>query len=91
LSTSAGKEAGLMKAASLRRVVLQFFSLEMESERETMVPLTLELVGCTQEQMSVMMRQRSRSQHLIAKTTCFWLLKCLRLPYASHTNIQTRS
>jgi hypothetical protein len=33
ISTSAQKEAKLVKAAYLRRVVLQFFSQEMESER----------------------------------------------------------
>jgi chromosome segregation ATPase len=69
MSTAAQKEAKLVKAAYLRRVVLQFFSQEMESERETMVPLILELVGCTQEQISVVVRHHSRKQQLIAKTS----------------------
>jgi chromosome segregation ATPase len=69
MSSTAEKEAKLVKAAYLRRVVLQFFSQELESERGTMVPLILELVGCTQEQISVVMRHYSRSQHLIAKTS----------------------
>jgi chromosome segregation ATPase len=72
MSATAEKEARLVRAAYLRKVVLQFFSVEMESERATMVPLILELVGCTPEQISVVMRHRSRCQNLIAKTTGFF-------------------
>jgi DNA repair exonuclease SbcCD ATPase subunit len=69
MSTSAEKEAKLVKAAYLRKVVLQFFSQEMEDERGTMVPLILELVGCTPEQVAVVKRHLQRNEHLIAKTT----------------------
>jgi chromosome segregation ATPase len=58
---NASKEAKLVKSAYLRQVVLQFFSQEIESDRSPMVPLILELVGCTQEQVSVVMRHYSRS------------------------------
>jgi chromosome segregation ATPase len=72
MSTSAEKEARLVKAAYLRKVVLQFFSQEMEDERGTMVPLILELVGCTPEQVAVVKRHLQRHEHLIAKTTGFF-------------------
>jgi chromosome segregation ATPase len=69
MSGTAEREAKLVRAAYLRRVLLQFFSQEMESERNTLVPLILELVGCTKEQISVVIRHYSRSEHLIAKTS----------------------
>jgi hypothetical protein len=68
LSASAEKEAKLVNAAYLKKVVLQYFSLEKESERNTMVPILLELVGCTVEQIAVVNRHLQRNQSLIART-----------------------
>jgi hypothetical protein len=72
LSPSAEKEAKLVKAAYLRKVVLQYFSLEKESERNTMVPILLELVGCTVDQIAVVNRHILRNQSLIARTAGFF-------------------
>jgi chromosome segregation ATPase len=69
ISSAAEKEARLVKAAYLRKVLLQFFSMEIEEEKSTFVPLILELVGCTRDQVSVVMRHWQRSQNLIVKTS----------------------
>jgi DNA repair exonuclease SbcCD ATPase subunit len=72
LSASVEKEARLVKSAYLRKVVLQYFSLERESERTTMVPILLELVGCTVDQIAVVNRHLQRNQSLIARTAGFF-------------------
>lgn len=66
------KETKLARSAYLRRVLLQFFSEENDSERAEMVPIILELVGCSNEQVSVVMRHLQRNQHLIARTAGFF-------------------
>ena len=72
LSPNAEKEAKLVRSAYLRRVLLNFFSEEIDANRAEMVPIILELVGCTKEQISVVMRQWERNQHLIARTAGFF-------------------
>jgi hypothetical protein len=43
--------------------------MEIEEEKSTLVPLILELVGCTRDQVSVVIRHWQRSQNLIVKTS----------------------
>ena len=52
----------------LRRVLLQFFTDE-ESNRTNLIPMILDLVGCTKEQQNAVLRQYLRSTSLIAKTS----------------------
>ena len=76
MTDNAKKEARLVKSAYLRRVLLQYFSQEEDSDRNMMIPMILELVGCTKEQISMVMRQIERNQQLIARTAGFFgLLK----------------
>ena len=72
LSPNVQKEAKLVKSAYLRRVLLQFFANEVDDERAEMIPIILELVGCTKDQTSAVMRQWERNQHLIARTAGFF-------------------
>lgn len=57
--------------AYLRRTLLQFFT-EENSSRSSMVPLILDLVGCSKEQITVATREYDRSQQLITRTTRFF-------------------
>jgi hypothetical protein len=72
VSRSAKREAKLVKSAYLRKVLLEFFSQKAEDDRGTLVPVILGLVGCTEEQVSVVMRHWQRNQCLIAKTSGFF-------------------
>ena len=76
MTNNAKREAKLVKSAYLRRVLLQYFSQEEDSDRHMMIPMILELVGCTREQTSMVMRQLERNQQLITRTAGFFgLLK----------------
>lgn len=76
MTNNAKREAKLVKSAYLRRVLLQYFSQEEDSDRNMMIPMILELVGCTREQTSMVMRQLERNQQLITRTAGFFgLLK----------------
>ena len=60
--------------AYLKRVLLQFF-LQDESKRSELVPLILELAGCTEQQIMAATRQWERSVRLASKSTSifgFW-------------------
>ncbi|KAH0794689.1 viral A-type inclusion protein [Histomonas meleagridis] len=54
----------------LRRSMLQFF-LQDDAKKEAMIPMILELVGCTQQQIATAQRQWARSHQLFAKTSFF--------------------
>ena len=60
--------------AYLRRVLLQFF-LQGESTRDSLVPLILGIVGCTDSQIAAAQRQWEKSNQLIQKTTSFFSFK----------------
>lgn len=62
------REPILVQNTYLKQVLLQFFT-EEENARESLVPIILQLVGCTQEQIRAAMRQWERNSHLISKTS----------------------
>lgn len=61
----------LITNAYLRSTLIQFFSQDSVS-RASLVPLILELVGCTRQQIRAAKRQWERSNQLIQKTTGFF-------------------
>jgi chromosome segregation ATPase len=63
-----GKENGNVVNAYLRSTLIQFFGQDA-SRRGDLVPLILQLVGCTEQQVRVAQRQWERSNQLIQKTT----------------------
>ena len=57
--------------AYLRRTLLQFFT-EEQNDRNSMIPLILDLVGCTKEQILVATKEYQKSQQLISRTSRFF-------------------
>jgi chromosome segregation ATPase len=55
----------------LKRVLLQFF-LQDDATREELIPLILELVGCTEQHILAAQRQWQRSVHASPKTSGFF-------------------
>jgi hypothetical protein len=64
------KEAPVVNAY-LKTTLIQFFGQDADRKGE-LVPMILELVGCTPEQIAAGQRQWARSNHLIQKTTGFF-------------------
>jgi chromosome segregation ATPase len=62
------KENGNVVNAYLRTTLIQFFGQDA-NRRGELVPLILQLVGCTEQQVKVAQRQWERSNQLIQKTT----------------------
>jgi uncharacterized coiled-coil protein SlyX len=57
--------------AYLKRVLLQFF-LQDDATREPLIPLILELVGCTEQHILAAKRQWQRSTHAIPRSSGFF-------------------
>ena len=57
--------------AYLRRTLIQFFTDDPKN-RASLIPLILDLVGCTKEQIDVTVKEFERSQQLISKTSRFF-------------------
>ena len=55
----------------LKRVLLQFF-LQDDSKRDSLVPLILELAGCSEQQIETATRQWQRTAQLRSKGTSFF-------------------
>jgi hypothetical protein len=55
----------------LKRVLLQFF-LQDDATREELIPLILELVGCTEQHILAAQRQWQRSMHASPKSSGFF-------------------
>jgi chromosome segregation ATPase len=64
-------EQVVMINAYLKSTLIQFFGQDAAS-RSALIPLILELVGCTEQQIRAAQRQWERSNHLINKTAGFF-------------------
>jgi hypothetical protein len=61
-----GKDEAHVMNAYLKRSMLQFF-LQDEPNREAMIPMILELVGCNEHQIATAQRQWARSHQFFSK------------------------
>ncbi|EAY04273.1 hypothetical protein TVAG_390430 [Trichomonas vaginalis G3] len=57
--------------ASLRKTILQYFLCKDDSQAD-LVPVILEIVGCTPEQIATVERNQEARRHLINKTGAFF-------------------
>jgi hypothetical protein len=71
ISMPAPRDPALMLNAYLKSTLIQFFGQDA-ANRSALIPLILELVGCTPQQVQAAQRQWQRSNHLINKTTTFF-------------------
>jgi chromosome segregation ATPase len=68
---AAPRDGALMLNAYLKSTLIQFFGQDAVN-RSALIPLILELVGCTPQQVRAAQRQWERSNHLINKTVGFF-------------------
>lgn len=67
------KEKRARDDSYLKGILLQFFSVDLDSERLLMIPIILELVGCNKEQIAVVTQQYERKKNLLSRNGLFGL------------------